>query len=38
MAGHVWLNVIRKPVVSILSTGNEVSKVGSQLNENQIPW
>ena len=37
MAGHVWLNVIRKPVVSILSTGNEISKVGSQLNENQIP-
>ena len=37
MTGQVWLNVTRKPIISILSTGNEISKVGEQLSKDQIP-
>ena len=28
MTGQTWLSVSRKPIVSILSTGNEIIKVG----------
>jgi|TARA_B110000444_G_scaffold61737_1_gene57727 molybdopterin molybdotransferase len=37
MTGNAWVTVTRKPVISILSTGNEILKVGEQLTENQIP-
>ena len=37
MTGQVWINVTRKPIISILSTGNEISKVGEQLSKDQIP-
>ena len=37
MTGNVWITVTRKPIISILSTGNEILKVGEQLTENQIP-
>ena len=37
MTGQTWLTVTRKPVVSILSTGNEILKVGEQLTKDQIP-
>jgi len=37
MTGQAWLTVTRKPVISILSTGNEISKVGELLHNDQIP-
>ena len=37
MTGQAWVNVSRKPIISILSTGNEISKVGEQFKKNQIP-
>ena len=37
MTGQAWLTVTRKPVISILSTGNEISKVGELFHNNQIP-
>ena len=37
MTGQAWLTVSRKPIVSILSTGNEILKVGEQISENKIP-
>ena len=37
MTGQTWLTVSRKPVVSILSTGNEILRVGEQLTKDQIP-
>ena len=37
MTGQTWLTVTRKPVVSILSTGNEILRVGDQLTKDQIP-
>ena len=37
MTGQAWVNVSRKPIISILSTGNEISKVGEQLKKDQIP-
>ena len=37
MTGQTWVTVTRKPVVSILSTGNEILKVGEQLTKDQIP-
>jgi molybdopterin molybdotransferase len=37
MTGQTWVTVTRKPVVSILSTGNEISRVGEQLTKDQIP-
>ena len=37
MTGQAWLTVTRKPVISILSTGNEISKVGELFHNDQIP-
>ena len=37
MSGNYWINVIRKPIIGILSTGNEISKVGNLPSKNQIP-
>ncbi len=37
MTGQVWLTVSRKPTVSILSTGNEILKVGEQISKDKIP-
>ncbi len=37
MSGNYWVNVIRKPTIGILSTGNEISKVGNLTRKNQIP-
>ena len=37
MTGQAWLTVSRKPTVSILSTGNEILKVGEQLSKDKIP-
>ncbi len=37
MTGQVWLTVSRKPTVSILSTGNEILKVGEQMSKDKIP-
>lgn len=37
MTGQTWVTVSRKPVVSILSTGNEILRVGEQLTKDQIP-
>ena len=37
MTGQSWVTVTRKPVVSILSTGNEILRVGEQLTKDQIP-
>jgi len=37
MTGQTWLTVSRKPVVSILSTGNEVLRVGEQQKKDKIP-
>ncbi|MDB9771911.1 molybdopterin molybdotransferase MoeA [Alphaproteobacteria bacterium] len=37
MTGTSWVTVTRKPLISILSTGNEIKKVGEQLLENHIP-
>ena len=37
MTGNAWVTVTRKPVISILSSGNEISKVGEQLSKDQIP-
>ncbi len=37
MTGQSWLTVSRKPIVSILSTGNEILKVGEKISENKIP-
>ncbi|MDC0531425.1 molybdopterin molybdotransferase MoeA [Alphaproteobacteria bacterium] len=37
MTGQVWVTVTRKPIVSILSTGNEIMRVGEQLTKDQIP-
>ena len=37
MTGQTWVSVSRKPVVSILSTGNEILRVGEQLTKDQIP-
>jgi len=37
MTGQSWVTVSRKPVVSILSTGNEILRVGEQLTKDQIP-
>ncbi|MAQ06210.1 MAG: hypothetical protein CMN50_00690 [SAR116 cluster bacterium] len=37
MSGNYWINVIRKPIIGILSTGNEISKVGNLTPKNQIP-
>ena len=37
MTGNVWVTVTRKPIISILSSGNEISKVGEQLTDDQIP-
>ncbi|MDC0093363.1 molybdopterin molybdotransferase MoeA [Alphaproteobacteria bacterium] len=37
MTGQAWVTVTRKPIVSILSTGNEILRVGEQLTKNQIP-
>ena len=37
MTGQVWLTVSRKPIVSILSNGNEILKVGEQISKDKIP-
>ena len=37
MTGQAWLTVSRKPIVSILSTGNEILKVGEQILKDKIP-
>ena len=37
MTGQTWLSVSRKPIVSILSTGNEIIKVGETQKKDQIP-
>ena len=37
MTGQAWLTVSRKPTVSILSTGNEILKVGEQMSKDKIP-
>ena len=37
MTGQTWLTVSRKPTVSILSTGNEILKVGEQISKDKIP-
>ena len=37
MTGQTWLTVSRKPIVSILSTGNEIIKVGETPKKDQIP-
>ena len=37
MTGQAWVTVTRKPIVSILSTGNEILRVGEQLTKDQIP-
>ena len=37
MTGQAWVTVTRKPIISILSTGNEISRVGEQLTKDQIP-
>ncbi len=37
MTGQAWLTVSRKPIVSILSTGNEILKVGEQISKDKIP-
>ena len=37
MTGQTWLTVSRKPVVSILSTGNEIFRVGEQQKKDKIP-
>ena len=37
MTGQAWLTVSRKPTVSILSTGNEILKVGEQILKDKIP-
>ena len=37
MSGNAWVTVTRKPVISVLSSGNEILKVGEQLTENQMP-
>ena len=37
MTGTPWVTVTRKPLISILSTGNEIKKIGEQLSENHIP-
>ena len=37
MTGQAWVTATRKPIVSILSTGNEILKVGEQLTKDQIP-
>ncbi len=37
MTGQAWLTVSRQPIVSILSTGNEILKVGEQLSKDKIP-
>ena len=37
MTGQTWLTVSRKPTVSILSTGNEIIKVGEQISKDKIP-
>jgi len=37
MTGQAWLTVTRKPIISILSTGNEISKVGELFHNDQIP-
>ncbi len=37
MTGQVWLTVSRKPTVSILSTGNEILKIGEQISKDKIP-
>ncbi len=37
MTGQTWLTVSRKPIVSILSTGNEIIKVGETQKKDQIP-
>ena len=36
MTGQAWLTVSRKPTVSILSTGNEILKVGEQILKDKI--
>ena len=37
MTGQAWLTVSRKPTVSILSTGNEILKVGEQISKDKVP-
>ena len=37
MSGNFWLNVRIKPIIGILSTGDEIEKVGELLNKNKIP-
>ena len=37
MTGQPWLTVSRRPTVSILSTGNEILKVGEQISDHKIP-
>ena len=37
MTGQAWVTVTRKPIISILSTGNEILRVGEQLTKDQIP-
>ena len=37
MTGQAWLTVSRKPIISILSTGNEILKVGEQIPNDKIP-
>ena len=37
MTGQAWLTVSRKPTISILSTGNEILKVGEQISKDKIP-
>ena len=37
MSGNFWLNVRIKPTIGILSTGDEIEKVGELLNKNKIP-
>ena len=37
MSGNFWLNVRIKPIIGILSTGDEIQKVGESVNKNKIP-
>ncbi len=37
MSGNFWLNVVRKPIIGIISTGNEILKVGNLSQKDKIP-
>ena len=36
MSGNFWLNVRRRPIIGILSSGNELEKVGELTQKNKI--